>query len=57
MLNDKIITHVLDILIEEHGPAPGGRTQAALEELVRKRAAQINTLIAQMQDWVHTDDV
>ena len=24
---------------------------------IRKRAAQINTLVAQMQDWVHTDDV
>ena len=57
MLNDKIIRHVLDILIEEHGPSPGGRDRPALEELIRKRAAQINTLVAQMQDWVHTDDV
>ena len=36
MLNDKIIRHVLDILIEEHGPTPGGRSQEALEELDRK---------------------
>lgn len=57
MLNDKIIRHVLDILVEEHGPTPGGRSIQLLEELIRKRAAQINTLIAQMQDWVHTDDV
>lgn len=57
MLNDKIIRHVLDILIEEHGPTPGGRSREALEELIRKRAAQINTLVAQMQDWVDTDDV
>ncbi|HEV8637574.1 MAG TPA: hypothetical protein VG370_25430 [Chloroflexota bacterium] len=57
MLNDKIIRHVLEILIEEHGPNPGGRSPQVLEELIRKRAAQINTLIAQMQDWVHTDDV
>ena len=57
MLNDKIIRHVLEILVEEHGPSPGGRNPQALEELIRKRAAQINTLVAQMQDWVHTDDV
>ena len=48
---------MLEILIEEHGPNPGGRSPQVLEELIRKRAAQINTLIAQMQDWVHTDDV
>ncbi|TAK21553.1 MAG: hypothetical protein EPO26_14510 [Chloroflexota bacterium] len=57
MLNDKIIRHVMDILFEEHGQSPGGRTPQALEEVVRRRAAQVNTLIAQMQDWVHTDDI
>ncbi len=57
VLNDKIIRHVLDILREEHGASPGGRSAQSVEELVRRRAAQINTLIAQMQDWVHTDDV
>lgn len=57
MLNEKIILHVLDILVEEHGQAPGGRSLTSLEEAVRKRAGEINTLIGQMQDWVHTDDV
>jgi len=57
VLNDKIIRHVLDLLREEHGASPGGRSAQSVEELVRRRAAQINTLIAQMQDWVHTDDV
>lgn len=57
VLNERVIRHVIDILVEEHGPALGGRDRIALEAMVRARAAQINALVAQMQAWVGADDV
>jgi hypothetical protein len=57
VLNERVIRHVIDILVEEHGPGLGGRDRTALEAMVRARAAQINALVAQMQAWVGTDDV
>ena len=58
MLTDRIIQHVIE-RVRETAYAEGWDIERPeeLERLVRRRAAEINGLIAQLQSWNLTDDL
>ncbi len=58
MLTDKVIKHVVDSLREAYADRGWShRELESLERLIRRRADQINALIAQVQSWAQADEV